>query len=207
MTYIPEPDPTPLRLRLGTRAESFWQQSDVTPEIADALADSLEYQGAGADADYVAAEETPRAPNLRTQDADAPVTAPARAAWSEGLDRAVAQTDRRVDQWLADQQSRLVAGLDLMLAQLKEQRRAEAARLEAWTIEERERVQRTLAEEEERFRERLMNELTAFEEQLALRLYEQEERLARWWDQAEQVAQARFADLGLSATGVTVKPD
>src|SRR2546427_4317250 len=103
MTYIPEPDPTPLRLRLGTRAESFWQQSDVTPEIADALADSLEYQGA--DADYVAAEETPRDPNLRTQDAGAPVTAPARAAWSEGLDRAVAQTDRRVDQWLPGEPS------------------------------------------------------------------------------------------------------
>jgi hypothetical protein len=205
MTYTPEPDPTPLRLRLGPRAESFWQQSDGTAEIADALADSLEYQGA--DADYVAAEETPRAPNQRTQDADGPVTAPARAAWSEGLDRAVAQTDRRVDQWLADQQRRLVAGLDLMLAQLKEQRRAEAARLEAWKGEERERLQHTLAEEEERFRERLMSELTAFEEQLALRLYEQEERLARWWDQAERVAQARFADLGLSPTEETARPD
>ena len=87
MTYIPEPDPTPLRLRLGTRAESFWQQSDVTPEIADALADSLEYQGAGADADYVAAEETPRAPVLSTQDAGAPASAPARGAGTRGTCR------------------------------------------------------------------------------------------------------------------------
>src|SRR3989449_1722540 len=181
MTYIPEPDPTPLRLRLGTRAESFWQQSDVTPEIADALADSLEYQGAGADADYVAAEETPRAPVLSTQDAGTPASAPARGAWSEGLDRAVAQTDRRVDQWLADQQRRLVAGLDLMLAQLKEQRKAEAARLGAWKGEERERVQHHPAEEEERFRERLMNERTAFEVQLAPRLVWQAAGLARRW--------------------------
>jgi len=204
MTFRPEPDPAPLRLRLGPRAD-FWHQSEVTPEIADALADSLEYQGAEADADDVAVEEMPRAPELRTE--DAPVTALARGAWSEGLDRAVAQTDRRVDLWLADQQRRLVAGLDLMLAQLKEQRKAEAARLEAWKVEERERVQHHLAEEEERFRERLMNELTAFEEQLALRLFEQEERLARWWDQAEQVAKERFSDLGLSPTEDAAQPD
>jgi hypothetical protein len=207
MTFVPEPDPTPLRLRLGPRAD-FWQQSELTPEIDDALAaDPLEYQGADADADYVAADETPRAPEVGTQDPGQPVSAPARGAWSESLDRAVTQTDRRVDQWLADQQRRLVAGLDLMLAQLKEQRKAEAARLEAWKIEERERVQQHLAEEEERFRERLMNELTAFEEQLALRLFEQEERLARWWDQAEQVAKARFADLGLSATEEAAQPE
>jgi len=204
MTYIPEPDPTPLRLRLGPRAESFWQQPlDPAAETDDVLED----QGADADAQYGAADETWSAPEVEAEEANESVRAPAGGAWGDRLDRAVAQTDRRVDQWLADQQSRLVAGLDLMLAQLKEQRRAEAARLEVWTSEERERVQRTLAEEEERFRERLMNELTAFEEQLALRLYEQEERLARWWDQAEQVAQARFADLGLSATEVTVKPD
>ena len=204
MTFIPEPDPTPLRLRLGPRAD-FWQQSDLVPEIVDALADSLEYQGA--EADYVAAEETPRAPEVSAQDTGEPVSTPARGTWSEGLDRAVAKTDRRVDQWLADQQRRLVAGLDLMLAQLKEQRKAEAARLEAWKIEERERVQQHLAEEEERFRERLLGELTAFEEQLALRLFEQEERLARWWDQAEQVAKTRFADLGLSATKESVQPE
>ena len=204
MTFIPEPDPTPLRLRLGPRAD-FWQQSDLEPEIVDALADSLEYQGA--EADYVAAEETPRAPEVSAQDTGEPVSTPARGTWSEGLDRAVAKTDRRVDQWLADQQRRLVTGLDLMLAQLKEQRKAEAARLEAWKIEERERVQQHLAEEEERFRERLLGELTAFEEQLALRLYEQEERLARWWDQAEQVAKTRFADLGLSATKEAVQPE
>ena len=204
MTFIPEPDPTPLRLRLGPRAD-FWHQSEVTPEIADALADSLEYQGAEADADDVAVEEMPRASELRTE--DAPVTPLARGAWSEGLDRAVAQTDRRVDLWLADQQRRLVTGLDLMLAQLKEQRKAEAARLEAWKVEERERVQHYLAEEEERFRERLMSELTAFEEQLALRLFEQEERLARWWDQAEQVAKERFSDLGLSPIEDAAQPE
>src|SRR2546425_1638616 len=157
MTFRPEPDPAPLRLRLGPRAD-FWHQSEVTPEIADALADSLEYQGAEADADDVAVEETPRAPELRTE--DAPVTALARGAWSEGLDRAVAQTDRRVDLWLADQQHRLVAGLDLMLAQLQEQRKAEAARLEAWEGEEREGVPHHLAQGEEGFRERLLNELT-----------------------------------------------
>jgi hypothetical protein len=173
--------------------------------MVDALADSLEYQGA--DADYVAAEETPRAPELPTQDTGEPVNAPARSTWSEGLGRAVAQTDRRVDRWLAAQQGRRVAGLDLMLAQLNEQRKAEAARLEAWKIEERERAQQHLAEEEERFRERLLSELTAFEEQLALRLFEQEERLARWWDQAEQVAKTRFADLGLSATKEAAQPE
>jgi len=204
MTYIPEPDPTPLRLRLGPRAESFWQQPvDPAAETDDAPLD----QGADGDAQYGAAEETWSAPEVGAEGAGESVSAPAPSAWDERLDRAVAQTDRRVDQWLVDQERRLVAGLDLMLAQLKEQRRAEAARLEAWKIEERERVQHTLAEEEERFRERLMSELTAFEEQLALRLYEQEERLARWWDQAEQVAQARFADLGLSATEEAAQPE
>lgn len=204
MTYIPEPDPTPLRLRLGPRAESFWQQpADPAGETDDAPLD----QGAEGDAQYGAAEETWSAPEVGAEGAGEPVSAPAPSAWDERLDRAVAQTDRRVDQWLVDQERRLVAGLDLMLVQLKEQRRAEAARLEAWKIEERERVQHTLAEEEERFRERLMSELTAFEEQLALRLYEQEERLARWWDQAEQVAQARFADLGLSATEEAAQPE
>src|SRR2546422_9268547 len=178
MTFRPEPDPAPLRLRLGPRAD-FWHQSEVTPEIADALADSLEYQGAEADADDVAVEEMPRAPELRTE--DAPVVALARGAWSEGLDRAVAQTDRRVDLWLADQQRRLVAGLDLMLAQLKEQRKAEATRLQAWKGGERERVQHHPAEEEERFRERLMNERTAFEVQLAPRLVWQAAGLARRW--------------------------
>ena len=204
MTYIPEPDPTPLRLRLGPRAESFWQQPvDPAAETDDAPLD----QGADGDAQYGAAEEIWSAPEVGAEGAGESVSAPAPSAWDERLDRAVAQTDRRVDQWLVDQERRLVAGLDLMLAQLKEQRRAEAARLEAWKIEERERVQHTLAEEEERFRERLMSELTAFEEQLALRLYEQEERLARWWDQAEQVAQARFADLGLSATEEAAQPE
>src|SRR2546427_11468750 len=133
MTFRPEPHPAPLRPRLGPRAD-FWHQSEVTPEIADALADSFEYQGAEADADDVAVEETPRAPELKTE--DAPVTALARGAWSEGLDRAVAQTDRRVDLWLADQQRRLVAGPRLMLAQLKEQRKDQAAPLRASKGEE-----------------------------------------------------------------------
>jgi len=128
MTYIPEPDPTPLRLRLGPRAESFWQQPvDPAAETDDAPLD----QGADGDAQYGAAEETWSAPEVGAEGAGESVSAPAPSAWDERLDRAVAQTDRRVDQWLVDQERRLVAGLDLMLAQLKEQRRAEAARLEA----------------------------------------------------------------------------
>lgn len=58
------------------------------------------------------------------------------------------------------------------------------------------RLDRELAEEEGRLRQRLMDELVAFEKQLAERLNDQEERLAQWWDEAERLAQQRFAAVG-----------
>jgi len=194
MSYIPEPEPTPLRLRLGPRAESFvWQPpADEVALITDPLpADADEDLGADATAEAVT-------PILADVTAPATESAPPAPKWNEKLDLAVAHTDERVERWLAEQQSRLVAGLDLMKAQLKERRQAETARLEAWKITEQQRVQHDLAQEEERFHERLMAELRAFEEQLALRLTEQEERLAKWWDEAEKLASRHFAEFGAS---------
>ncbi|HEV8535434.1 MAG TPA: hypothetical protein VGR87_06900 [Candidatus Limnocylindria bacterium] len=192
MTFIPEPDATPLRLRLGYRAENP-PVEDVLLSIVPAVAPS--------DLDIAPHEdaETAIVETVRIEDVTGEPEAPRAPAWTGQLERAAAETDQRVDRWIADQQQRLVAGLDLMLAQLKERRKEEAARLEAWKDSERVRAQQELAHDEERFRARLMDELRAFEEQLALRLCEQEERLARWWDEAERVAERRFAELGHSA--------
>jgi hypothetical protein len=192
VTYGGESEPMPLRLRLGPRADAWWQPSlEGTVDAEHHLAD-VEVVPADADA---AAKDLASAQTNRVADSTPELTksgeAPATAA-SEQLDRAIQQTDRRVDRWITDQQQRLAAGLDLMLAQLKERRQEELAQLEAWKASERQRVDGELAQKQERFHERLLAEVMAFEEQLALRLNEQEERLARWLAEAGQLAEQRF---------------
>lgn len=207
-----QPDPTPLRYRLGPRAESFWQPPDedatetewLPPDpTIDLTLDADEDDETFLDpeiADEPATAEPANADPATTVTPIGPGAWPHTPAWSKQLERARLDTDQRVDRWVADQQQRLLAGLDLLLAQLNERREQEAARLEEWMISERQRARSELDQEQERFRARLMAELVAFEEQLGLRLCEQEERLARWWSEAEQLAQKRFADVGLSAT-------
>lgn len=195
----PEPEPTPLRLRLGPRSEVALRP--VSPVFEEVLFDSpLD------PADDAGSRTEPPAPIQ-----DAAVTAievaasvgakdPLRAAASEELQRAIEQTTERVDRWMADQRRRLGLGIDAMVASLKEQRETELTRIEEWKVAERERAERQLAEEKERFHAQLMTELVEFEHQLGERLREQEERLAKWWDEAEQVAKQRFAELGFSAS-------
>ncbi len=180
MSWMPEPDPTPLRLRLGPRAES---PLPVSPVFEDA------------------AVIQPPAP---TENVDAVIEVevaskdPLRAAASEELQRAVEQTAERVERWMADQRQRLGLGIDAMVASLKEQRDTELARIEEWKVGERERAEAQLAQEKDRFHAQLMKELVEFEHQLGERLREQEERLAKWWDEAEQLTKRRFAELGFS---------
>ena len=194
MSWMPEPEPTPLRLRLGPRAES---PLPVSPVFEDAHVDS------GSSADEVDAPIQP-APQLASAEAvaaAAPVESkdPLRAAASEELQRAIEQTSERVERWMADQRKRLGLGIDAMVASLKEQRDTELSRIEEWKVAERERAERQLAQEKERFHGQLMEELVEFEHQLGERLREQEERLAKWWDEAEQLTKQRFADFGLSS--------
>ena len=167
-----EIEPTPLRLRLGPRGDLFWP-----PAAENRVYDALPFP---ADDDFGDAADIQVAP------------APAKPRARE-LDEAISQTDERLDRWMEDQQRRLSAGLDLLIAQLKERREIEVARLDAWKTGERQRVLREQADEEERFHARLLAELQAFEEQLALRLTEQEERLARWFGEAERMTAQHFA--------------
>jgi hypothetical protein len=185
MSWMPEPDPTPLRLRLGPRAES---PLPVSPVFEDAVVDRV---------DEVASPEPPAqvtAPEPTKTDTKDPL----RAAATEELQRAVEQTSERVERWMAEQRRRLGVGIDAMVASLKEQRDVEMARIEEWKVGERERAERQLAEEKEKFHAQLLQELVEFEHQLGERLREQEERLAKWWDEAEQLTKQRFADFGLS---------
>jgi hypothetical protein len=192
VTYGGESEPMPLRLRLGPRADAWWQPSLEGTADAERHAQGTEVAAAGADAD------TATLPSALTGKPGDAIGEPATSNEArpttarEELDRALQQTDRRVDRWITDQQQRLAVGLDLMLAQLKERRQEELAQLEAWRVSERQRVDRELAQEQERFHERLLAEVMAFEEQLALRLNEQEERLARWLAEAGQLAEQRF---------------
>jgi maltooligosyltrehalose synthase len=193
MSWMPEQEPTPLRLRLGPRSES-----PLRPAFEDALSDSP-LDPANDDGQPVEFEvETPEPmktePVARSESKD-----PLRAAASEELQRAIEQTSERVERWMADQRTRLGIGIDAMVASLKEQRDTEISRIEEWKTAERERAERQLAEEKERFHGQLMEELVEFEQQLGERLREQEERLAKWWDEAEQLTKKRFADFGLSA--------
>jgi len=192
MSWMPEGEPTSLRLRLGPRSEV-----PVRPAFEDAdgfdVAEDIEAQ----------IEETARVETSGViESAAAPAEAkdPLRAAASEELQRAVEQTALRVERWMEDQRKRLGLGIDAMVASLKEQRDTELARIEEWKIGERERAERALAEEKEKFHAQLMQELVEFEHQLGERLREQEERLAKWWDEAEQLTKQRFADFGLSTS-------
>jgi hypothetical protein len=191
MSWMPEPEPTPLRLRLGPRSEV---------PLPPAFEDSDNFDIAeDVDAPIEAA-------SVQTPEPAAEVTTPVdpkdplRAAASEELQRAIAQTAERVDQWMADQRRRLGLGIDAMVASLKDQRDTELARIEEWKQGERDRAERQLADERERFHGDLMKELVEFEHQLGERLREQEERLAKWWDEAEQLTKQRFAEFGLPAS-------
>jgi hypothetical protein len=188
MSWMPEPDPTPLRLRLGPRAES---PLPVSPVFEDAITDRAD--DAVAPMQLSAQVTTPEVTNGEAKD-------PLRAAASEELQRAVAQTSERVERWMEDQRRRLGLGIDAMVASLKEQRDIELARIEEWKVGERARAERQLSDEKERFHAQLMKELVEFEHQLGERLREQEERLAKWWDEAEQLTKQRFADFGLSTS-------
>src|SRR5207247_5465799 len=129
-------------------------------------------------------------PSSSTPVSPASVETTARSsAWQEHLARAVAQTDERMAQWIADQRRQLTVGLDGLVADLQQRRQKEVEQLETWRVFERARLETEFAAEEERFRTRLLAELNAFEEQLGLRLDEQEQRLARWWDEAETLTQ------------------
>jgi hypothetical protein len=194
MSWMPEPEPTPLRLRLGPRAET---PMPVSPVFEDVPVDSDGH------ADEVSVPTQPSAQfaTPASVEGTAPVESkdPLRAAASEELQRAIEQTSERVERWMADQRRRLGIGIDAMVASLKEQRDTELLRIEEWKVAERERAERQLAQEKERFHGQLMEELMEFEHQLGERLREQEERLAKWWDEAEQLTKQRFADFGLSS--------
>jgi hypothetical protein len=195
MSWMPEPDPTPLRLRLGPRAEvplavsPIFEDADVE---SDARVDDLD----------VPTEPTispvPEIAAMPVESKDS-----LRAAASEELQRAIEQTSERVDRWMAEQRRRLGLGIDAMVASLKEQRDTELSKIEEWKVKERERAERQLAEEKDRFHAQLMKELVEFEHQLGERLREQEERLAKWWDEAEQLTKQRFADFGLPVSSET----
>jgi hypothetical protein len=193
MSWMPEPEPTPLRLRLGPRAET---PLPVSPVFEDAITDRLDE--ADAPKQLPAQDATPETVTAKAETKD-----PLRAAASEELQRAVDQTSERVERWMADQRRRLGIGIDAMVASLKEQRDVELARLEEWKVGERERAERQLAEEKEKFHAQLLQELVEFEHQLGERLREQEERLAKWWDEAEQLTKQRFADFGVSMSAET----
>jgi hypothetical protein len=191
MSWMPEPEPTPLRLRLGPRAETPLPVSPVFEDVridSDGRADEIDAPT------QLPVEFVTPAPEIGAASVE-----PLRAAASEELQRAIEQTSDRVERWMADQRRRLGIGIDAMVASLKEQRDAELSRIEEWKVTERERAERQLALEKERFHGQLMEELVAFEHQLGERLREQEERLAKWWDEAEQLTKQRFADFGLSA--------
>ena len=195
MSWMPEPEPTPLRLRLGPRAEVPLRP--ISPVFEDAIRHTTDDDSY---AEEPAPMETPEV--VVAQVAAAPVESkdPLRAAASEELQRAIEQTAERVERWMADQRRRLGLGIDAMVASLKEQRELELARIEDWKAGERERAERQLEDEKERFHAQLMKELVEFEHQLGERLREQEERLAKWWEEAEQVTKQRFAELGISTS-------
>ncbi len=191
MSWMPEPEPTPLRLRLGPRSEA-----PVPPAFEDA--DGFDIVGdveAPIEGPHITMSEPSVAVGQPFEAKD-----PLRAAASEELQRAIEQTAERVEQWMADQRRRLGLGIDAMVASLKEQRDMEIARIEEWKVGERERAERQLAAEKEKFHAQLMEELVEFEHQLGERLREQEERLAKWWDEAEQLTKQRFAEFGLSTS-------
>jgi len=199
MSWMPEPEPTPLRLRLGPRSEV---PLPVSPIFEDTyLESSMEPPASDeGEPETQAPLETRAVSAIDTAAASVHAKDPLRAAASEELQRAVEQTAERVERWMADQRRRLGLGIDAMVASLNEQRETEMARIEEWKTAERERAERQLAEEKERFHAQLLSELMEFEHQLGERLREQEERLVKWWDEAELFAKQRFADLGFGSS-------
>ena len=135
MSWMPEPEPTPLRLRLGPRSEV-----PLPPAFEDAQSFDLA-QDIDAPIESASAQMPESAPELAE-----PVEArdPLRAAASEELQRAIEQTAERVDRWMADQRRRLGLGIDAMVASLKEQRDTELSRIEEWKQGERKRADRQL---------------------------------------------------------------
>jgi hypothetical protein len=197
MSWLPESEPTPLRLRLGPRSETTLR-SATEPLTENVFLEPLEDRSLTVEpvVSHLELPEIESAPEATTT----PDPDPLRAAASEELQRAVEQTAERVDRWMAEQRRRLGDGIDAMVAQLKAQRQAEVLRLEEWKVAERENAERELESEKERFHAELMKELMEFEHQLGERLREQEERLAKWWDEAGLMAKQRFAELGLDRT-------
>jgi hypothetical protein len=139
-----------------------------------------------------------------------------RVAEGERLEReAIARRREQTDRMWSDEQPRHLAerlnsalteelvktrrryeAAELRLHAEFEGRRAdEAGRLESWRRSERERIEAELAAEEQRFSERLLRQLQEFEVQLGERQREQEQRLAQWWDEAEQLARQKVAEL------------
>jgi len=203
LSWMPEPEPTPLRLRLGPRSEV-----PLRPAYDDVFIDSP-FDQASDDAppmDLPAPTEDSEPTAAQAVAEPVEIKDPLRAAASEELQRAVEQTAERVERWMADQRRRLGLGIDAMVASLKEQRDAELSRIEEWKVGERERTERQLADEKERFHAQLMQELVEFEHQLGERLREQEERLAKWWDEAEQLTKERFAAFGFSTSEADDSP-
>src|SRR3989442_6785964 len=204
MSWMPEPEPTPLRLRLGPRSEVplplpaaiDYDETGELVMIHETVMTADPGFAPATEADTEAVENIPAGQTVQPlSEASIESKEALRSAAREELQRAVDETARRVDRWMADQRRRLTDGLDAMLAELKEQRQFEAASLETWKVSEREHAERELAEEKERFHTQLMEELVAFEHQLGEGLREQDERLTRWWDESDQLAQQRFARL------------
>jgi hypothetical protein len=129
----------------------------------------------------------------------------------EALTQRFSEIDRRSEELAAEHQrvfaERLDAAIEGELGQLRQRRqeaetrvteqfearyRAEADRLEAWQMSERERIAGELKAEEQRFAERLLHQLAEFEIQLSQRVIEQEQKLAGWWAEAERLADLRM---------------
>src|SRR5258705_6357561 len=136
MSWMPEPEPTPLRLRLGPRAET---PMPVSPVFEDAIVDGDPHVDEVNAPTHSSAEFSAPAAVEPVESKD-----PLRAAASEELQRAIEQTSERVERWMADQRRRLGIGIDAMVASLKEQRDAELSRIEEWKATERERAERQL---------------------------------------------------------------
>src|SRR2546428_11531888 len=155
MSWMPEPEPTPLRLRLGPRSEV-----PVRPAFDDAdhfdIAEDIE-------APIDQPERVDTSDATPTESAVAPVETkdPLRAAASEELQRAVEQTALRVERWMEDQRRRLGVGIDAMVASLKEQRDAELARIEVWKDGERGRAGRKLGQVKGQLHEELLLDIVA----------------------------------------------
>src|SRR2546425_10025210 len=101
MSWMPEPEPTPLRLRLGPRSEVPLPPAFEEADGFDAAAEI------DAPIEQTAHVETPDVSVVESAAAPAGAKDPLGAAASEGLQRAVGQTPKRVGRWMEDQRARL----------------------------------------------------------------------------------------------------